>query len=165
MADNNGMANQNGMAAKDKKATKDAGKNKKDAAKDKKAAAKDSAASADPNAAAGGAAADASCATAANDGLAAAASTADPNAAAAGDVVCKGSTVTLSGEAGAPAASSNQFPVGTMLKVTNLDNAKSITVPVTAKSGSCALLNNAAFAKIHQPGKQLIRKAKIEKIG
>ncbi|HET6355250.1 MAG TPA: hypothetical protein VFG16_13725, partial [Streptomyces sp.] len=32
---------------------------------------------------------------------------------AGGEVVCAGSTVTLSGEAGAPAASSNQFPIGT----------------------------------------------------
>ena len=117
-------------------------------------------------AAEGGAASDASCATAADNGLTQASSAADQSgAAAAGDVVCQGSTVTLSGESGTPAASSNQFPVGTMLKVTNMDNAKSITVPVTAKSGSCALLNNAAFAKIHQPGKQVIRKAKIEKVG
>jgi hypothetical protein len=42
--------------------------------------------------------------------------------------VCNGSTVTLSGEDGAPAASSNQFPAGTKLKVTNLDNNKSTTV-------------------------------------
>ncbi|MFI5590068.1 hypothetical protein ACIA5G_33825 [Amycolatopsis sp. NPDC051758] len=45
-------------------------------------------------------------------------------------VVCSGSTVTLSGDGGSPAASSNQFPVGTMLKVTNPDNNKSVTVPV-----------------------------------
>nr|WP_033221328.1 hypothetical protein [Streptomyces virginiae] len=43
------------------------------------------------------------------------------------DVVCQGSTVTLSGEAGAPAASSGTFPVGTKLKVTNLDNGQSTT--------------------------------------
>ncbi len=87
------------------------------------------------------------------------------DAATAGDIVCSGSTVTLSGDAGSPAASSNQFALGTMLKVTNLDNGKSVTVPVTATSGSCALLNNSAFAKIHEPGKQLIRNAKIEKVG
>ncbi|MFI6006508.1 hypothetical protein ACIA98_40195, partial [Streptomyces sp. NPDC051366] len=40
--------------------------------------------------------------------------------AAVPDVVCQGSTVTLSGEGGAPAASSGTFPVGTKLKVTNL---------------------------------------------
>ncbi|MET9634669.1 hypothetical protein ABZX92_45240 [Lentzea sp. NPDC006480] len=84
---------------------------------------------------------------------------------ASGQQVCNGSTVTLSGEGGAPAASSNQFPVGTTLKVTNLDNNKSTTVKVTSVSGSCALLNNAAFEQVREPGKFLIRKAKIEKIG
>jgi hypothetical protein len=84
---------------------------------------------------------------------------------AAGDVVCDGSTVTLSGEAGAPAASSNQFPVGTRLKVTNLDNDKSITVEVTGASGSCALLNDAAFEQVREPGKFLIRRAVIERVG
>jgi hypothetical protein len=82
-----------------------------------------------------------------------------------GEVVCAGSTVTLSGEAGAPAASSNQFPIGTQLKVTNLDNNKSTTVEVASASGSCALLNNAAFEQVREPGKNLIRRAKIERVG
>jgi rare lipoprotein A (peptidoglycan hydrolase) len=85
--------------------------------------------------------------------------------AAAGQQVCAGSTVTLSGEGGAPAASSNQFPAGTKLKVTNLDNNKSTTVEVTSVSGSCVLLNNAAFEQVREPGKFLIRKARIEKVG
>ncbi|MEU0040471.1 MULTISPECIES: hypothetical protein [unclassified Streptomyces] len=85
--------------------------------------------------------------------------------AATGRQVCVGSTVTLSGEAGAPAASSNQFPAGTKLKVTNLDNNKSTTVQVTSVSGSCALLNNAAFEQVREPGKFLIRRALIEKVG
>jgi hypothetical protein len=82
-----------------------------------------------------------------------------------GDVVCPGSTVTLSGEGGAPAASSNQFPPGTKLKVTNLDNSKSTTVEVTSVSGSCTLLNNAAFEQVREPGKFLIRRAVIERVG
>ncbi|MFI6929224.1 hypothetical protein [Streptomyces sp. NPDC050287] len=82
-----------------------------------------------------------------------------------GQQVCNGSTVTLSGEEGAPAASSNQFPAGTRLKVTNLDNNKSTTVEVTSVSGSCALLNNAAFEQVREPGKFLIRRAVIEKVG
>ncbi|MFF7767653.1 hypothetical protein ACFZC7_14230 [Streptomyces massasporeus] len=86
-------------------------------------------------------------------------------AAASGQQVCNGSTVTLSGEGGAPAASSNQFPAGTKLKVTNLDNNKSTTVEVTSVSGSCALLNNAAFEQVREPGKFLIRRALIEKVG
>ncbi|MFD9209255.1 hypothetical protein ACFVZM_23635 [Streptomyces sioyaensis] len=82
-----------------------------------------------------------------------------------GDVVCPGSTVTLSGEGGAPAASSDQFPTGTKLKVTNLDNNKSTTVSVTSTSGSCALLNNAAFEQVREEGKNLIRRARIERVG
>ncbi|MEU4932830.1 hypothetical protein AB0G54_41140 [Streptomyces yokosukanensis] len=86
-------------------------------------------------------------------------------AAGSGQQVCKGSTVTLSGEGGAPAASSGQFPAGTTLKVTNLDNRKSTTVKVTSVSGSCVLLNNAAFEQVREPGKFLIRRALIEKVG
>ncbi|GGW91292.1 hypothetical protein GCM10010297_11350 [Streptomyces malachitofuscus] len=86
-------------------------------------------------------------------------------AAAVGEQVCNGSTVTLSGEDGAPAASSNQFPAGTKLKVTNLDNNKSTTVEVTSVSGSCVLLNNAAFEQVREAGKFLIRRAVIEKVG
>jgi hypothetical protein len=86
-------------------------------------------------------------------------------AAQAGEQVCAGSTVTLSGEGGAPAASSNRFPVGTKLKVTNLDNDKSTTVEVNSVSGSCALLNDAAFEQVREQGKFLIRRALIEKVG
>ncbi len=85
-------------------------------------------------------------------------------AAGGGEVVCQGSTVTLSGEGGAPAASSDEFPAGTRLKVTNLDNDKSATVEVTGVSGSCALLNNAAFEQVREPGKFLIRRAVIERV-
>jgi hypothetical protein len=87
------------------------------------------------------------------------------NAGNAGQVVCKGSTVTLSGEGGAPAASSGTFPIGTTLKVTNLDNNKSITVKVASTSGSCVLLNNAAFEGVREAGKFLIRRAVIERVG
>ncbi|MFC8422555.1 hypothetical protein ACFUN7_17050 [Streptomyces sp. NPDC057236] len=89
----------------------------------------------------------------------------DGGAQASGEQVCNGSTVTLSGEGGAPAASSNQFPAGTKLKVTNLDNNKSTTVEVTSVSGSCVLLNDAAFEQVREAGKFLIRRAVIEKVG
>jgi hypothetical protein len=89
---------------------------------------------------------------------------AKPPAGNGGGVVCQGSTVTLSGEAGAPAASSNTLPVGTLIKVTNLDNNKSVTVRVAGPSGSCALLNNAAFEQVREPGKFLIRRAVIERV-
>ncbi|WP_225830966.1 septal ring lytic transglycosylase RlpA family protein [Streptomyces sp. NK08204] len=82
-----------------------------------------------------------------------------------GQQVCQGSTVTLSGEGGAPAASSDRFPAGTTLRVTNLDNDKSTTVKVTSVSGSCVLLDNAAFEQVREPGKFLIRHALIEKVG
>ncbi|WP_455770992.1 hypothetical protein [Streptomyces erythrochromogenes] len=81
------------------------------------------------------------------------------------DVVCPGSTVTLSGEAGPPAATSGTFPVGTKLKVTNLDNGQATTVTVNGPSGSCVLLNNAAFDKVREPGKNLIRRARVERVG
>jgi hypothetical protein len=93
------------------------------------------------------------------------ATTAPATGTGTGDVVCKGSTVTLSGEAGVPAASSGTFPIGTVLKVTNLDNNKSITVKVATPSGSCVLLNNAAFEQVREPGKFLIRRAVIERVG
>ncbi|WP_245234265.1 hypothetical protein [Streptomyces xanthophaeus] len=69
--------------------------------------------------------------------------------------------MTLSGEAGPPAASSGTFPAGTKLKVTNLDNGQATTVTVNGPSGSCVLLNNAAFDKVREPGKNLIRRARI----
>ncbi|GAA3090444.1 hypothetical protein ACFQ0X_04250 [Streptomyces rectiviolaceus] len=87
------------------------------------------------------------------------------DAGAEGEVVCAGSTVTVSGEGGAPAASSKDFPVGTQLTVTNLDNSKSTTVEVTSTSGSCVLLNNAAFEEVREAGKFLIRNARIERVG
>ena len=80
-------------------------------------------------------------------------------------MVCAGSTVTLSGEGGAPGASSGTFPLGTTLRVTNLDNDKAVAVTVVSTSGSCVLLNNAAFEQVREPGKFLIRRAVIEKIG
>ncbi|MFZ3594193.1 hypothetical protein [Streptomyces sp. BH104] len=89
----------------------------------------------------------------------------DQGSAASGEQVCAGQQVTLSGEGGAPAASSDQFPAGTKLKVTNLDNDKSTTVEVTSTSGSCVLLNNAAFEQVREPGKFLIRNARVEKAG
>ena len=80
-------------------------------------------------------------------------------------VVCAGSTVTLSGEGGAPAASSNQFPAGTRLRVTNLDNNRSTTVEVNSPSGSCVLLNNAAFEQVREPGRNVIRNVRVERVG
>ncbi|MGW5667788.1 hypothetical protein [Micromonospora sp. NPDC003776] len=83
---------------------------------------------------------------------------------AAGRTVC-GGPITFSGEAGAPAATSGQFPAGTRLRVTNLDNGKAVTVTVTGPSGSCVLLNAAAMDLIREPGKNLVRRNVVELLG
>jgi len=96
-----------------------------------------------------------------------AATTAAPPAAQpnpAKGVVCAGNTVTFFNENAGPAASSGQFPIGTRLKVTNLDNNKSITVTVTSVSGSCVLLNNQAFNQVHEDGKNVIRRVVVERV-
>ncbi|WP_442933254.1 hypothetical protein [Micromonospora psammae] len=74
---------------------------------------------------------------------------------------CTGA-ITFSAEGGAPAATSGQFPVGTRLRVTNLDNNKVVTVTVTGPSGSCVLLNAAAMDLIREPGKNLVRRNTVE---
>ncbi|MGK5738458.1 hypothetical protein [Micromonospora sp. URMC 103] len=75
--------------------------------------------------------------------------------------VCTGS-VTFSAEGGAPAATSDRFPVGTRLRVTNLDNNRATTVTVTGPSGSCVLLNVAAMDQIREPGKNVVRRNTVE---
>ncbi|WP_233512611.1 septal ring lytic transglycosylase RlpA family protein [Micromonospora deserti] len=80
---------------------------------------------------------------------------------AAPQSACQG-PITFSGEAGAPAATSGQFPVGTRMRVTNLDNGKSTTVTITGPSGSCVLLNAAAMEQIREPGKNLVRRNTVE---
>ncbi|MEU8296798.1 hypothetical protein AB0C04_05870 [Micromonospora sp. NPDC048909] len=77
--------------------------------------------------------------------------------------VCQGS-VTFSAEGGAPAATSDRFPVGTRLRVTNLDNNKAATVTVTGPSGSCVLLNAAAMELVREPGKNVIRRNVVERV-
>lgn len=78
--------------------------------------------------------------------------------------VCSGS-ITFSAESGAPAATSNQFPVGTRLRVTNLDNDRSAELTVVGPSGSCVLLNAAAMDLVREPGKNVIRRNVVERIG
>ncbi|MEV6365900.1 hypothetical protein AB0L86_03270 [Micromonospora musae] len=77
--------------------------------------------------------------------------------------VCSGS-VTFSAEGGAPAATSGRFPVGTRLRVTNLDNGRSVPVTVTGPSGSCVLLNTAAMDAIREPGKNVVRRNVVERL-
>jgi hypothetical protein len=82
----------------------------------------------------------------------------------AGGGACNGVALTFFADTGAPGVISNVFPVGTKLKITNLDNNKSATVPVTGVSGSCALLNTAAMDLIRQPGKNVIRRNTVERL-
>ncbi|WP_433531585.1 hypothetical protein ACQPYA_05680 [Micromonospora sp. CA-263727] len=86
------------------------------------------------------------------------------DSAPAGQSVCPGS-ITFSAEGGAPAATSNQFPVGTRLRVTNLDNNKAAEVTVVGPSGSCVLLNSAAMELLREPGKNVIRRNVVERVG
>ncbi|MBM0239015.1 hypothetical protein JNW88_21150 [Micromonospora sp. ATA32] len=76
---------------------------------------------------------------------------------------CQGS-VTFSAEGGAPGATSDRFPVGTRLRVTNLDNNRTATVTVTGPSGSCVLLNAAAMELVREPGKNVIRRNLVERL-
>ncbi|GHJ10052.1 hypothetical protein TPA0907_44190 [Micromonospora humidisoli] len=78
--------------------------------------------------------------------------------------LCSGS-VTFSAEGGEPAATSDRFPVGTRLRVTNLDNGKVATVSVSGPSGSCVLLNAAAMELVREPGKNVIRRNVVERVG
>ena len=72
--------------------------------------------------------------------------------------------MTFSAEGGAPAATSDRFPVGTRLRVTNLDNSQAATVTVTGPSGSCVLLNAAAMELVREPGKNVIRRNVVERL-
>ena len=85
-------------------------------------------------------------------------------AAPAGGGACGGVALTFSAEGGAPGVTSNVFPVGTRLKITNLDNNKSTTVPVTGVSGSCALLNATAMDQIRETGKNVIRRNTVQRL-
>ena len=77
---------------------------------------------------------------------------------------CNGVALTFFADTGAPGVISNVFPVGTKLRITNLDNNKSATVPVTGVSGSCALLNTTAMDLIREPGKNVVRHNTVERL-
>ena len=83
---------------------------------------------------------------------------------AANQNACNGAALTFFADTAAPAVTSNVFPVGTKLKITNLDNNKSTTVPVTGVSGSCALLNTAAMDQIRETGKNVVRRNTVVRL-
>ncbi|TBL29353.1 MULTISPECIES: hypothetical protein [unclassified Micromonospora] len=81
----------------------------------------------------------------------------------AGQSACSGS-ITFSAEGGEPGATSDRFPVGTRLRVTNLDNDRSAEVTVVGPSGSCVLLNSAAMELVREPGRNVIRRNLVERL-
>jgi hypothetical protein len=81
-----------------------------------------------------------------------------------GQVVCDGATVGLSAVGGAAGAFSSQLPVGTSVRVTNLDNGRQTTVRIVGVGSGCVVLNSAAFELVGESGKSVIKRAQIEKV-
>lgn len=81
-----------------------------------------------------------------------------------GRVVCDGATVGLSAVGGGAAAFSSSLPVGTSVRVTNLDNGRQVTVRVVGVGSGCVVLNSAAFEVVGEAGTNLIARAQIEKV-
>lgn len=81
-----------------------------------------------------------------------------------GQVVCDGATVGLSAVGGAPGAFSSSLPVGTSVRVTNLDNGRQATFRIVGVGSGCVVLNSAAFGVVGEAGKNLIKRAQIEKV-
>ena len=82
----------------------------------------------------------------------------------AGQVVCDGATVGLSAVGGAPGAFSSQLPIGTSVRVTNLDNGRQTTVRIVGVGTGCVVLNSAAFNLVGESGKNVIKRVQIEKV-
>ncbi|HEX7303875.1 hypothetical protein [Lentzea sp.] len=81
-----------------------------------------------------------------------------------GQVVCDGATVGLSPVGGAPGAFSSQLPVGTSVRVTNLDNGRQTTVRIVGVGPACVVLNSAAFELVGESGATVVKRAQIEKV-
>ncbi|MFD5825786.1 hypothetical protein [Lentzea sp. NPDC060358] len=81
-----------------------------------------------------------------------------------GQVVCEDAAVGLSAVGGAPGAFSSQLPVGTSVRVTNLDNGRQATVRIVGVGPACVLLNSAAFALVGESGTNTITRAQIEMV-
>src|SRR5439155_251120 len=79
-----------------------------------------------------------------------------------------GGGTTASGEQSDPnslTAGSSVFPIGTLVKVTNPDTKKSVTVRINDKNSFCVAMQQAAFDQIRTPGKNLIRNAQVQAVG
>ncbi|MFI6102079.1 hypothetical protein ACIA8G_41555 [Lentzea sp. NPDC051213] len=81
-----------------------------------------------------------------------------------GQVICDGATVGLSAVGGAPGAFSSQLPIGTSVRVTNLDNGRQATFRIVGVGSGCVVLNSAAFDLVGESGKNLVKRAQIEKV-
>lgn len=81
-----------------------------------------------------------------------------------GAVVCDGATVGLSAVGGQPGAFSSSLPVGTSVRVTNLDNGRQATVRIVGVGSACVVLNSAAFELVGAAGTDVITRAQIEKV-
>ena len=79
-----------------------------------------------------------------------------------------GGGTTASGEQSDPnslTAGSSVFPIGTLVKVTNPDTKKSVTVRINDKNSFCVAMQQAAFEQIRTPGENLIRNAQVQAVG
>src|SRR6266487_3544577 len=79
-----------------------------------------------------------------------------------------GGGTTASGEQSDPnslTAGSSVFPIGTLVKVTNPDTKKSVTVRIKDKNSFCVAMQQAAFDQIRTPGKNLLRNAQLQAVG
>jgi len=81
-----------------------------------------------------------------------------------GQVVCDGASIGLSAVGGQAGAFSSQLPIGTSVRVTNLDNGRQATVRIVGVGSACVVLNSAAFELVGESGKSLIKRAQIEKV-
>ncbi|WP_154697454.1 hypothetical protein [Lentzea guizhouensis] len=87
-----------------------------------------------------------------------------PRAEAAGRVVCDGAVVQLSDVGGRAAGFSSQLPIGTVVRVTNLDSGRAVTVEVVATGNGCLGLNRAAFGKVAESGMSVVKRVRIEEV-
>lgn len=81
-----------------------------------------------------------------------------------GQVVCDGATVGLTEVGGEPGAFSSTLPIGTSVRVTNLDARRQVTVRVVGVGNGCVVLNSAAFRMVGEAGKNVIQRVQIEKV-
>lgn len=84
-----------------------------------------------------------------------------------GKTVCEAQgDVTHEGTEDKIGAFSNEFDEGTLMRVTNTENGKSVTAPVIGPAGSCVLLTLNALKEIQNNENNLvIRQNKVEVVG